>query len=222
MKIECLLTVACLLCGCAGNSGKNGTETGSDRDEHGCIASAGYVWSEVRQDCIRPFETGVKLVSVTPADSGAVYAAYMVFSTDSSRVELFLPGQEETDVLDRRALPGGEIVWSVENDDAKNVRMVDGEWVVEQQGKTLYIEDIYPIYVTFVGTDGKTEQAYRVEVVFERDLARVTFDGTVFDLPQYVTGSGYGYGNQMMDLRGKGSEAVLTITDGPTLTLVEE
>lgn len=183
MKIECLLTVACLLCGCAGNSGKNGTETGSDRDEHGCIASAGYVWSEVRQDCIRPFETGVKLVSVTPADSGAVYAAYMVFSADSSRVELFLPGQEETDVLDRRTLPGGERVWNVEDDDTKNVRMVDGEWVVEQRGKTLYIEDIYPIYATFVGTDGKTEQAYRVEVVFERDMARVTFDGTPFVCP---------------------------------------
>ena len=113
-------------------------------------------------------------------------------------------------------------MWNVEDDDTKNVRMVDGEWVVEQRGKTLYIEDIYPIYATFVGTDGKTEQAYRVEVVFERDMARVTFDGTPFDLPQYVTGSGYGYGNQMMDLRGKGSEAVLTITDGPTLTLVEE
>ena len=222
MKVECFLTMACLLCGCAGNSDKNSARTGADRDEHGCIASAGYQWSEVRQDCIRPFEEGVKLISVAPVDSGAVYAAYMVFSADSSQVELFLPEKEEAEVLDRRALPGGGSAWNVEDDDTKNVRMVDGEWVVEQRGKTLYIEDIYPIYATFVGTDGKTEQAYRVEVVFERDLARVTFDGTVLDLPQYVTGSGYGYGNQMMDLRGKGSEAVLTITDGPTLTLVEE
>ena len=29
---------------------------GGDRDEHGCIGSAGYVWSEVSQDCIRVFE----------------------------------------------------------------------------------------------------------------------------------------------------------------------
>lgn len=33
-------------------------QVGNDRDEHGCIASAGYVWSEVRKDCIRPFEEG--------------------------------------------------------------------------------------------------------------------------------------------------------------------
>ncbi len=29
---------------------------GGDRDEHGCIGSAGYVWCEVQQDCIRLFE----------------------------------------------------------------------------------------------------------------------------------------------------------------------
>lgn len=26
---------------------------GNDRDEHGCLASAGYTWSEVQKDCIR-------------------------------------------------------------------------------------------------------------------------------------------------------------------------
>ena len=26
---------------------------GGDRDEHGCIGSAGYVWCEVQKDCIR-------------------------------------------------------------------------------------------------------------------------------------------------------------------------
>jgi len=29
---------------------------GSDRDEHGCIGSAGYVWCEAKQKCIRPWE----------------------------------------------------------------------------------------------------------------------------------------------------------------------
>lgn len=29
---------------------------GGDRDEHGCIGSAGYVWCEVQKDCIRLFE----------------------------------------------------------------------------------------------------------------------------------------------------------------------
>ena len=35
---------------------------GSDRDAHGCIGSAGYIWSEVRQDCIRLFEQGIRTV----------------------------------------------------------------------------------------------------------------------------------------------------------------
>lgn len=29
---------------------------GSDRDEHGCIGSAGYSWCEVKQKCLRPWE----------------------------------------------------------------------------------------------------------------------------------------------------------------------
>ena len=30
---------------------------GGDRDEHGCIPSAGYIWCEELQQCIRPWET---------------------------------------------------------------------------------------------------------------------------------------------------------------------
>jgi len=30
---------------------------GNDTDEHGCIGSAGYVWCESLQECIRPWET---------------------------------------------------------------------------------------------------------------------------------------------------------------------
>jgi hypothetical protein len=29
---------------------------GGDRDEHGCIGSAGYSWCEFKQDCLRPWE----------------------------------------------------------------------------------------------------------------------------------------------------------------------
>jgi len=29
---------------------------GSDRDEHGCIGSAGYLWCQVKQKCLRPWE----------------------------------------------------------------------------------------------------------------------------------------------------------------------
>ena len=29
---------------------------GGDRDEHGCIPSAGYIWCDKLQKCIRPWE----------------------------------------------------------------------------------------------------------------------------------------------------------------------
>jgi len=29
---------------------------GNDRDKHGCIGSAGYVWNEEKNKCVRPWE----------------------------------------------------------------------------------------------------------------------------------------------------------------------
>lgn len=36
---------------------------GSDKDEHGCIASAGYSWCEVKQKCLRAWEEKCELES---------------------------------------------------------------------------------------------------------------------------------------------------------------
>lgn len=74
---------------------------GNDKDDHGCIGSAGYQWSEVLQDCIRPFEKGVKLVSST--DPYTSFAAFLVFNADSSKVEVFLPKVEKKPILKRQA-----------------------------------------------------------------------------------------------------------------------
>ena len=34
---------------------------GGNKDEHGCLTAAGYTWSELRRDCIRIFEDGVRV-----------------------------------------------------------------------------------------------------------------------------------------------------------------
>ncbi|MEJ2309289.1 MAG: peptidase [Gammaproteobacteria bacterium] len=39
-----------------GTSGENLPPVGSDRDEHGCIASAGYRWCATENECVRPWE----------------------------------------------------------------------------------------------------------------------------------------------------------------------
>ena len=55
---------------------------GNDRDEHGCIASAGYQWSEARKDCIRIWEAGVRFESNDQS-------LYVVFSPDNQYAEIF-------------------------------------------------------------------------------------------------------------------------------------
>ena len=52
-----LLASLLLMGGCATQSTPSSqtTTTGSDRDMHGCIASAGYTWCERTQDCERPW-----------------------------------------------------------------------------------------------------------------------------------------------------------------------
>ena len=69
----CLVCAGALLVSCGSNREKKAGDTdemekpemiGGDKDEHGCIASAGYTWSEVQKDCIRLWEKGVRLTSV--------------------------------------------------------------------------------------------------------------------------------------------------------------
>ena len=86
---------------------------GGDRDEHGCIGSAGYVWCEVQQDCIRLFEKGIRTEAV---DGGT------------------------NEILERRGLPSGGYAWNVEDDDTKNVRFIDGLWTISQRDKVIYRE----------------------------------------------------------------------------------
>lgn len=110
---------------------------GVANDDHGCNAAAGYTWSEVRQNCVRLFEDGIRLNSVT--DTASTSSAFVVFSADSTKAEVFLPENPSHPVLDRRELPNkGGYAWNQEDDDTLNVRELDGSWVIEQRGNLLY------------------------------------------------------------------------------------
>ena len=78
-------------------------KVGVANDAHGCNAAAGFTWSEVKKDCIRLFESGVRM---NPAnDPEATTSAFIVFSADSTQVEVFLPNVENHPILGRRSLP---------------------------------------------------------------------------------------------------------------------
>lgn len=76
-----------VLCGLwlssCGHSGL-GKMVGADRDDHGCLASAGYTWSEALHQCVRLWEAGTRV------ENGS-RAVYLVFDADSLRAEIFLP-----------------------------------------------------------------------------------------------------------------------------------
>jgi hypothetical protein len=65
MKKTPILTICLItfLSGCDSNQDSGNEQpgmTGSDRDEHGCIGSAGYQWCERTRQCERPWELAEK------------------------------------------------------------------------------------------------------------------------------------------------------------------
>ena len=110
---------------------------GGNRDEHGCLKAAGYIWSEVQKDCIRLFEKGIRVA----ATDGSSHSAYIVFAPDSAHAELFFSDGIPNEILQRRCLPSGEYVWNVEDDDTKNIRFTDGIWTISQRGRLIFKED---------------------------------------------------------------------------------
>ena len=75
---------------------------GGDRDSHSCIASAGYQWSEVRKECIRIFEKGIRL-NAKGVGMDTTFSAFAVFKSDTEKqqAELFLVNIKNTPILNR-------------------------------------------------------------------------------------------------------------------------
>lgn len=77
---------------------------GDDRDEHGCIGSAGYTWSALRGECIQVFEVGTRLNPVDVEQEEAVISAFIVSKEgDNSQVELFITGEDQNLILKKEA-----------------------------------------------------------------------------------------------------------------------
>lgn len=75
---------------------------GGDKDEDGCLASAGYTWSKLNKDCIRVF-TGIQLLPFDKSkdQDDAVYATYLLFDESGDNAELFLPNEDDSVILKR-------------------------------------------------------------------------------------------------------------------------
>lgn len=74
---------------------------GADVDSHGCKRSAGFTWSQLRGNCIKIFEEGLTLLPVKFDESEPIYAAFILYSDDKSEIELFLPSEKESILLQK-------------------------------------------------------------------------------------------------------------------------
>lgn len=81
-----------------------GTVVGNDKDDKGCVASAGYTWSELKKSCIRPFEVGIRLNPASEIKQGdAVYSAFAILEENGDRAELFIPNEKSPLMLVRES-----------------------------------------------------------------------------------------------------------------------
>ena len=73
---------------------------GGDKDEHGCLPSAGQSWSALRGECIQVFEVGTRLNPVEEKEEVAVISAFVVTKDgDNSQVELFITNEDQNPIL---------------------------------------------------------------------------------------------------------------------------
>ncbi|EHG99030.1 hypothetical protein [Paraprevotella clara] len=99
MRKNIWIIVSGLVCFSACRSVQAPQLIGGNKDEHGCLTAAGYTWSELRRDCIRIFEDGVRVDDPSLQPS---LTSYAVFAADSSRVEVFRPSPFRNEILDRK------------------------------------------------------------------------------------------------------------------------
>ncbi|MEI6411579.1 MAG: hypothetical protein WCR52_19475 [Bacteroidota bacterium] len=109
---------------------------GGDQDAHGCKASAGYTWSVVKNECIRIFESGVRLDPKAP-NLDKTMSAFIVFKSeqDDAQVEMFIPGSKES-ILLKKVQDNGAGTWK---NDAMTLKQWKGMYTLEgKDGKVLY------------------------------------------------------------------------------------
>lgn len=143
MKYHNFWTLCFLIFTTSTLAGPNKTEfaVGSDRDSHGCIASAGYLWSPLRSECIRLFEAGLAFTPETVTGKEFAPPAYLVLPSAGivpiRHVELYMPGQPSPIQLQSQNNPEGDIRPTLMSNPTEKVRLirVKDEHVLEARGQ---------------------------------------------------------------------------------------
>jgi len=104
MKLKLLLPVALLSCSTAAYAQ---LPVGNGEEVQTCPASAGYVYSALRKDCIRPSDQNIQLVQADTSGSFIMGGA-VIFSDNNKMAEVFIPGPRKALLLKSK----GNNTWS--------------------------------------------------------------------------------------------------------------
>ncbi len=81
---------------------KSAPVLGGDRDVHGCIGSAGYTYSQLRNNCIQTFNQKIKLKEVK-SDKSYTSMTAVIFNKSMTKAEVFIPdGVAKSIILDKQ------------------------------------------------------------------------------------------------------------------------
>ncbi|MBO9690597.1 hypothetical protein [Chryseobacterium sp.] len=87
---------------------KSAPVLGGDRDVHGCISSAGYTYSQLKNNCIKTFNQKIKLKEVS-TDKSYTSMTAIIFNKSMTKAEVFIPdGAAKSIILDKA---GKEKIW---------------------------------------------------------------------------------------------------------------
>ncbi|MEN9399662.1 MAG: hypothetical protein RL632_763 [Bacteroidota bacterium] len=129
MRLFLPILLALIVSSCC--SHKELAMTGNDRDENGCIPSAGYQWSKLTNKCVRPFELEIQLHSTFT--DGTLYSAGIILSADKALAEVFL--KEGTFLFEKQ--PDASY-YSDADGMRLSLQMVNDSWRISSKGTTLY------------------------------------------------------------------------------------
>lgn len=99
---------------------------GADRDEEGCIPSAGYTWSELKQQCVQPFS--IADIRLTDPENPTL-AVYVILAEEQGKAEVFSANLAQNLILD--AVKGGYAA----KDKSLYLLNINNQWEIRKKVK---------------------------------------------------------------------------------------
>ena len=106
MKANLLLIISSLLFGCQSNKTSSIVgdadsikTVGGNTDKNGCLVSAGYTWSQLKNQCIRPFEDAISLDILNSTNTYQT-GAFILVDSLQKKAEIFVSDEDESILLD--------------------------------------------------------------------------------------------------------------------------